>query len=130
MTKYLNLNLDTDLGGENSSDYAVSSQKAVKTYVDQAVKINLNDLNDVVISSPETGQTLKYKDGQWVNASGEAVVVNWGDIAGTLSNQTDLKNALDAKQALLTAGTGINIDSTTNTISTLAFVINDYTQEE
>lgn len=45
--------------------------------------------------------------------SGEAV---WGDITGTLSDQTDLQTALDAKQDELTAGTGIDIIA--NTIST------------
>lgn len=35
----------------------------------------------------------------------------WGSIDGTLSNQTDLQNALDAKQDTLTAGTGISIEN-------------------
>ena len=35
----------------------------------------------------------------------------WGSILGTLSNQTDLQNALDAKQDVLTAGTGISIEN-------------------
>lgn len=38
--------------------------------------------------------------------SGDAV---WGDITGSLSNQTDLATALAAKQDTLTAGTGISI---------------------
>ena len=39
-----------------------------------------------------------------------------------------MKEAFDKKQKLLTAGDGIEINNETNTISTLAFVINDYTQ--
>ena len=39
----------------------------------------------------------------------------WGNITGTLSNQTDLQNALDSKQNTLTAGEGIEISG--NTIS-------------
>ena len=39
----------------------------------------------------------------------------WGNITGTLSNQTDLQNALDSKQNTLTAGEGIAISG--NTIS-------------
>lgn len=35
----------------------------------------------------------------------------WGNISGTLSNQTDLQDALDAKQDVLTAGTGISIEN-------------------
>ena len=83
----------------------------------------------MTISSPETGQLLRYVDGQWVNAAGDAVEVNWGDIKGQLAKQLDLKEAFDKKQNLLTAGDGIEINNETNTISTLAFVINDYTQE-
>lgn len=129
MTKYLNLDLDKTLGGQNPSDYTISSQKAIKSYVDAATDLNLNSLKDVTISSPETGQLLRYIDGQWVNAAGDAVEVNWGDIKGQLTNQLDLKEAFDKKQNLLTAGDGIEINRETNTISTLAFVINDYTQE-
>lgn len=129
MTKYLNLDLDKTLGGQNPSDYTISSQKAIKSYVDAATDLNLNSLKDVIISSPETGQLLRYIDGQWVNAAGDAVEVNWGDIKGQLTNQLDLKEAFDKKQNLLTAGDGIEINRETNTISTLAFVINDYTQE-
>ena len=40
---------------------------------------------------------------------------SWGNITGTLSNQTDLQNALDSKQNTLTAGEGIEISG--NTIS-------------
>ena len=129
MTKYLNLDLDKTLGGQNPSDYTTSSQKAIKSYVDAATDLDLNSLKDVTISSPETGQLLRYVDGQWVNAAGDAVEVNWGDIKGQLAKQLDLKEAFDKKQNLLTAGDGIEINNETNTISTLAFVINDYTQE-
>lgn len=41
--------------------------------------------------------------------------VPWGGLTGTLSNQTDLKNAIDDKQDVLTAGAHIDIDN--NTIS-------------
>ena len=40
--------------------------------------------------------------------------VEWGDIVGTLSDQTDLQNALNAKQDTLVSGTNIKtINSTT-----------------
>ena len=68
MTKFLNISTDDTLGGSSASDETVSSQKAIKDYVD-------------------TG--------------------------------------LSGKQATLTAGTGINI--TSNTVSTVAMVITDYT---
>lgn len=44
-----------------------------------------------------------------ISATGSATVA-WGDITGDLSNQTDLNNALGAKQDALTAGANITID--------------------
>lgn len=40
-------------------------------------------------------------------AGGTLTEVNWGDIGGTLSDQTDLQSALNAKQATLVSGTNI-----------------------
>jgi len=40
------------------------------------------------------------------------VETTWGDITGTLSDQTDLNNKLDEKEQILTAGTNIAIDRT------------------
>lgn len=34
MTKFLNISTDTTLGGSSASDEVVSSQKAIKTYID------------------------------------------------------------------------------------------------
>ena len=81
MTKFLNISVDNTLGGNSPSDVTVSSQKAIKDYVD-------------------------------AHSSGSP---SWGSITGTLSNQTDLQNALSAKQDVLTAGT--DIDITYNTVS-------------
>ena len=44
-----------------------------------------------------------------ISTRGAGGEVLWGDITGTLSDQTDLKNALDEKQDVLTAGDGIEI---------------------
>lgn len=49
-----------------------------------------------------------------ISATGSAAVA-WGDINGTLANQTDLQNALNAKQGTLTAGSNVQING--NTIS-------------
>lgn len=37
-SKHFDLALDTDLGGEQSSDNYVASQKAIKTYVDETIE--------------------------------------------------------------------------------------------
>jgi len=50
-----------------------------------------------------------------ISATGTGGSSEWGNITGTLSDQTDLQDALDDKQDVLTAGVGINI--TDNTIS-------------
>lgn len=62
-TPNYDLDIDTTLGGNNASDYVISSQKAIKAYVD--------------------------------NSTGGNVM--WGNIAGNISNQTDLQNALNSK---------------------------------
>ena len=53
---------------------------------------------DVSISSPAQGQHLVYDGSKWKNTASAGTVV-WGGITGTLSNQSDLQTALNAKQA-------------------------------
>lgn len=76
----------------------------------------LDNLTNVSISSPSAGQNLTYDatNQLWKNTSSSATVA-WGGITGTLSDQSDLNNALNGKQDTLTAGDGIDI--TNNTIS-------------
>lgn len=95
-SKFLNISTDTTLGGSSASDSTVSSQKAIKAYVDG--KQTLSGLTDVTISNPTAGQNLTYDatNQVWKNTSTSATVA-WGGITGIMSDQTDLKNALDAK---------------------------------
>lgn len=58
------------------------------------------------------GTGIEITSGNVIQATG-AAVATWGGIQGTLSDQTDLKNALNAKQNTLTAGDGITISSDT-----------------
>ena len=52
MARILNANLDTNLGGENASNEVVSSQKAVKTYVDDRSLGVISDTDgDVILGS-------------------------------------------------------------------------------
>lgn len=53
---------------------------------------------DVSISSPSNGEHLVYNgtSQKWENTA-SAATVSWGGITGTLSNQTDLQNALNGK---------------------------------
>ena len=67
-----------------------------------------------VVTGGFTGQVLAKKsnanyDTEWVTGGGGGAAI-WGGIAGTLSNQTDLQSALDAKAlkiTAITAGTGL-----------------------
>lgn len=75
-----------------------------------------------VVSGGTTGQILAKKSGtnydtEWVDAPNSAV---WGSISGTLNNQVDLRNALNAKQNTLTAGE--HIDITNNVVSAEGYV--------
>lgn len=64
----------------------------------------LNGLTDVALTSPTQGQNLTYDavNQKWINSSTTATV-GWGGITGTLSDQTDLQNALDDKQNVIDA---------------------------
>lgn len=59
-----------------------------------------------------------------ISATGSAAVA-WGDINGTLADQTDLQNALNAKQGTLTAGANISIAN--NEISATDTTYSDFT---
>ena len=59
----------------------------------------------VTASGPNTAKEFSFVFGIPRGADGGSPV--WGNIQGTLSDQTDLKNALDGKQATLVSGTNI-----------------------
>lgn len=93
MTKFLNISTDTTLGGDTPSDALVVSQKAIAAVL--ATK------QPTLVS----GTNIKTVNGASLLGSGDITIsssVNWGYIGGTLTNQTDLKNALDAKQNTIT----------------------------
>lgn len=88
MTKFLNISTDTTLGGNSPSDEVVSSQKAISAAL--ATK------QDTLVS----GTNIKTVNNTSILGSGDITItstVNWGYIGGTLADQTDLKDALDAK---------------------------------
>ena len=63
---------------------------------------------------------------EWVRKDVQPNTAIWGSITGTLSEQTDLQDALDAKQDTLTAGTNITI---TEDAQTGDLVISSVAQE-
>lgn len=65
----------------------------------------LKNLSDIEIDSePTNGQALVYNSTSktWRAGTVASGGGTWGSITGTLSSQTDLQNALDAKQNILT----------------------------
>lgn len=71
------------------------------------------------------GTGISISSSNVISATGSAVAT-WGDITGTLSNQTDLQDALNAKQATLTAGSNISI-AADNTISATDTTYSNFT---
>jgi hypothetical protein len=76
---------------------------------------NIGDI--IIFANGYEGEVIAYNSG---SQTYDAVIVSvpmstsWGTIGGTLSNQTDLKTALDGKQKTLTPGSNITIDASGN----------------
>ena len=64
---------------------------------------SLSAIDDVSISSIQDGDTIQYDSTNevWVNQPLN-LDIDWGDIGGTLADQTDLNTALSGKQSTLT----------------------------
>lgn len=73
----LSLDMDTTLGGNQSSNEKSPSQKAVKTYVDENIKDQIDEMEDVSISEVSDGQILSYDSEQdkWINKDNISVLL-------------------------------------------------------
>ena len=69
---------------------------------------SVNTLTDVILSNLTNGQGLIYNSTsqKWENQTIQSGGGTWGSITGTLSNQTDLQNALNAKADSSSIGNG------------------------
>ena len=85
----------------------ISEQTDLQDALD--LKANTADLGDMAMvdDAPSNGLEYVRKNGDWAVSSGGGGGgdATWGSITGTLSNQTDLQSALDAKQNTLTFDT-------------------------
>lgn len=81
----------------HNTDARGDARYYTQTQIDNRI---IDDLSDVVIASPANNEVLTYNStsGNWENAPspGSSATV-WGNITGTLSDQTDLQAALDLK---------------------------------
>ena len=64
----------------------------------------VNTLTDVTLTNLGNGDYLKYdsSSGKWINVTSSAISPIWGNITGTLADQTDLQNALNGKEPTIT----------------------------
>lgn len=94
------------LGGPTTQIYVRGQLR-----VDTVIYLPVRDTNFI----PSQIGALVVKGTQpyvWIGTKWQAVSIGapiWGQIAGTLSNQTDLQTALNGKQATMSAGYGIKL---------------------
>lgn len=86
---------------DSTTPYTYTHKSGVDLYV-----MTENEDGAVITVSDSASLALATRGGGSGGGSGDAV---WGSITGTLSDQTDLANALANKQDTLTAGAGISI---------------------
>lgn len=94
----------------------------IRRVVQGSKTINMTDIPE--LQSATTGQIpVKQADGSWApeDQSGGPGAVDWGDIGGTLADQTDLQTALNAKATPADITTAINnlVDTAPGTLDTL-----------
>lgn len=94
---------------------AHSTQGQIYVKVDNGYE--LDELHNVSITSPTNGQTLVYDSATslWKNGASGGGSATWGSITGTLSSQTDLQTALNAKvpttRTLTINGTALDLSA-------------------
>lgn len=76
---------EVEIPGGGSGGGSVNSVNNVQPDATGNVTVNLADINDVNLNSPESGQVLKYDGEKWINGSG-------GGGGGGTSDYTDLTN--------------------------------------
>ena len=109
----------------NSIDVTVS----LSTVVAQSVT---RSAVDEVLGISEAGSATKYlnEQGNWATPSGGVGSVNWGGIGGTLSNQTDLNTALNARELLSNKVTTLTGNTASNTVYATVKAMFDYYKYE
>ncbi len=78
-------------------------------------RLALTAVNGMLVYDTDLNKFYFREGGAWVDKGGGGGSVSWGGIGGTLSNQTDLQSALNAKQTIPFAqavNTSVNIAST------------------
>ena len=114
LTAALNTKQDKEEGKGLSQENFTSAEKSKLANI--AARAEVNVQSDWTETNPASDAYIMHKPSipsktsDLTNDSGYLSELNWGQIGGTLSNQQDLQNALNAKQGTLTAGPNITID--------------------
>ena len=133
-SKFLNLDIDTTLGGSNASDTKVASQKAIKTYVDAHsggtpafVNITGDPYDNTNLASALNAKVSDVTiDGTTIVSSGVAQIPNAsGSVTGVVklsANLTSISNTIAATASMgntlaKNIITGVDIYSSSSTYS-------------
>lgn len=87
-------------GKQNTIAYTTANADSVYTKSQSYTKTETNNLLSAKQNTLVSGTSIKTINGTSVLGSGDITIssaVNWGSIGGTLSSQTDLNSALNAK---------------------------------
>lgn len=88
---------------------------------------------DTVIDKPELDRAIDILDRRTQYLINKTVVApsatTWGSITGTLSNQTDLQNALNAKQDTITTGTTAQYFRGDLSLATFPTLVSSFTND-
>ncbi len=74
----------------SDSDTALATQQSIKAYVDTLTVSSIDDIGDVTVTSPSTGQVLTWSGSAWVNgaAGGAGGISAWVTSTGYLIGNT------------------------------------------
>ena len=92
----------------NNSKYYAAQAKISEENAAAIVGIGIATTSTAGIVKPD-GTTVTVDQDGTIHSAGGSGSAAWGDITGTLSNQTDLQTALNGKEDSLTEGDGIDI---------------------
>ncbi len=96
--------------GLSTEDYTTTEKTKLSGIAENANNYTLPTASDTILGGVKVGTRLTMTDG--VLSADEQVGGLWGDITGTLSNQTDLQGALDGKVDKIT-GKGLSTEDYT-----------------
>ncbi len=116
--------LDGDLTAiSNLSGTGLPRKTGVNTWVLDGTSFQplSTRLTEIAALTPSNGQVISWNGTAWTASTPSGGT--WGSITGTLSSQTDLQNALNAKQATLVSGTTIKTINSTSLLGSGDIVI-------